>query len=86
MIKKTFIKTDGTRKVEIFQREDQTFGFEEFEFGPAENSWYSVGRYSVAIIDSFDNAISEAQSRIQWLASSDVQYCHVVSDSMVIKA
>jgi hypothetical protein len=72
-VKKTFVKSDGTRKVEIFQRENKTFGFEELEFGSEENSWYPVGRYSFAIIDSFDNAIREAQDRIRWLANSDVQ-------------
>ena len=70
-IKKTFLKSDGMRRVNIFQREDKTFGFEELEFGPEENSWCPVGRYSLAIIDSFENALREAQSRVQWLADSD---------------
>jgi hypothetical protein len=70
-IKKTFVKSDGTRRVDIFQREDKTFCFEELKFGPEENSWYPVDRHSVAIIDSFGNAIREAQSRVQWVADSD---------------
>lgn len=69
--KKTFVKLDGTRRVDIFQREDKTFGFEEFEFGVEENSWYPAGIYSFAIIDSFENAIREAKSRVQWLADND---------------
>ena len=69
--KKTFVKPDGTRRVDIFQRDDKTFGFEEFEFGVEENSWYPKGRYSVAIIDTFENAIREAKSRVRWLADSD---------------
>ena len=67
IIKETFAKSDGTRKVEIFQRENKTFGFEEFEFGSEENSWYPVGEYSLAIIDSLDNAIREAEGRVSWL-------------------
>ena len=67
IIKETFVKSDGTRKVEIFQRENKTFGFEEFEFGSEENSWYPVGEYSLAIIDSLDNAIREAEGRVSWL-------------------
>ena len=70
-IKKTFVKSDATRRVNIFQREDKTFGFEELEFESKENSWYPVGRYSLAIIDSFENAIREARSRVRWLAESD---------------
>lgn len=67
IIKKTFMKSDGTRKVEIFQRENKTFGFEELEFGSEENSWYPVGEYSFAVIDSLDNAIREAEGRVSWL-------------------
>ena len=73
IVKKTFVRSDGTRKVEIFQRGDNTFGFEELEFGNDENVWYPVGKYSFAIIDSLDNATREAEGRIQWLAKSDVQ-------------
>ena len=72
IIKKTFMKSDGTRKVEVFQRGNKTFGFEELEFGSQENSWYPVGRYSLAVIDSLDNAIREAQSRVSWLGNSDL--------------
>ena len=69
--KKTFVKSDGTRRVDIFQREDKTFGFEELKFGAQENAWYPVGGHSLAIIDSFENALREAQSRVQWLTHSD---------------
>lgn len=75
IVKKTFVKSDGTRKVEIFQRGDNSFGFQEMEFGSDENVWYPVGRYSFAIIDSLDNAIREARSRVQWLVNSEVQRC-----------
>ncbi|HEY4425116.1 MAG TPA: hypothetical protein VGN10_12955 [Pyrinomonadaceae bacterium] len=63
IIRETFVKSDGTRKVEIFQRENKTFAFEEFEFG------YPVGEYSLTIIDSLDNAIREAKGRVSWLRS-----------------
>jgi hypothetical protein len=45
-IKKTSLKSDGTRKVEVFQRADNTFGFEELEFGQEEKAWFPVGKYS----------------------------------------
>jgi len=32
-IKKTLVNSDGTQKVEVFQRVDHTFGFEELKFG-----------------------------------------------------
>jgi hypothetical protein len=73
IVKETFMKPDGTRKVEIFQRENKTFGFEELEFGFEENCWYPIGEYSLAIIDSFDNAIREAEGRVRWLRNSNLQ-------------
>ena len=60
---------DGARKVEIFQRADGTFGFEELKFGPEEGAWFPVGKYSIAIIDSLDNALKEAKGRVSWLAA-----------------
>jgi len=73
IIKKTFVKSDGMRKVEIFQRKNKTFGFRELEYGVEEHSWYPIGRYSLAIIDSFDNTVREAEGRVPWLTNSDFQ-------------
>ena len=66
-VKKTFMKADGMRKVEIFQRTDHTFGFAELQFGQEERAWFPVGKYSTAVIDSLDGAINEAKGRIAWL-------------------
>lgn len=65
---KVFTSRDGTRKVEIFQRADKTFGFEELRYGAEEKSWFPHGRYSYAIIDSIEAAIQEAKSRVSWLS------------------
>ena len=73
IVNKTFVKSDGMRKIEIFQRENKTFGFRELEFGLEENSWYPIGRYSLAIINSFENAVREAEGRVPWLRNSDLQ-------------
>jgi len=64
VIQKTFLNPDCSRKVEIFQRSDETFGFEEMRFRLEENAWFPVGKYSVAIIDSLENAIKEATERV----------------------
>ena len=66
-VKQTFVKSDGARRVEIFRRDDGTFGFEEMRFGAEERTWFPVGRYSTAVIDSLDNAIREARGRVSWL-------------------
>jgi hypothetical protein len=67
-IKKTFLNSDGTRKVEVFQRHDSTFGFEELKFGQEEQAWFPVGKYSIAIVDSLEHAIKEAKGRVAWLS------------------
>jgi len=71
-IKETFLNSDGTRKVEVFQRADGTFGFEELKFWQEEQAWLPVGKYSIAIIDSLERAITEAKGRVPWL-SHEVQ-------------
>ena len=66
-VKRTFVKSDGARKVEVFQRADGTFGFEELKFGGEEGAWFPTGRYSFAVIGSLDDAITEARGRVSWL-------------------
>ena len=70
-ISKTFLKADQTRKVEVFQRADDTFGFEELELGQEENAWFAAGKYSIAIIASLEGAIKEAKGRAGWLSLED---------------
>ena len=67
-VRKSFTKIDGSRKAEIFERPDGTFGFEELAFGRDEDAWFPVGNYSIAMVDSLDHAVSEAKARIAWLS------------------
>ena len=68
VVRKTFTKLDGSRKAQIFERADGTFGFEELAFAVDEAVWFPFGKYSMAVIDSMDHAISEAMGRIAWLS------------------
>jgi hypothetical protein len=74
VVRKTFTNLDGSRKAEIFERADGTFGFEELAFGDDEGAWFPVGKYSTAIVDSLDHAISEAIGRIGWLSADAQQF------------
>ena len=67
-IVKTINDRTGKRRVEIYQRADGSFGFEEWQFGIEEQSWFPFGRYSYAVIDTLENAEREARSRVSWLA------------------
>jgi hypothetical protein len=75
VVRKTFTKLDGSRKAEILERTDGTFGFEELAYaGEEAAAWFPFGKYSVAIIDSMDHAISEAVGRIAWLSVEAEQH------------
>ena len=73
VVRKTFTKLDGSRKAEIFERADGTFGFEELAYADDEAAWFPFGKYSIAIIDSMDHALSEAVGRIAWLSDEAEQ-------------
>ena len=68
VVRKTFTTLDGSRKAEIFERADGTFGFEELAYADHEAAWLPFGKYSVAIIDSMYRAISEVIGRIAWVS------------------
>lgn len=58
---------DGSRKVEIFRRDDGTFGFEAMKWAERERSWCIDGRFSVCFAASAEEAEREARSRVYWL-------------------
>ena len=64
----TFTRPDGQRRVEVFERSDGTFGFEEWQFGAEEQAWFPCGLYSRAFLDSAEAALREARARVRWLA------------------
>jgi len=56
--------------VDIFERPDGTFGFEEFRRDPEDGSgWFAVGRFAVLTFDNPDDARVEAIRRVAWLAA-----------------
>jgi hypothetical protein len=68
---KTIVHREGNRKVEIFRRQDRTFGFKELKWlDTPENCWVLFGKYPTAVIETLDHAIEEVKSRVSWLAAS----------------
>ena len=64
----TFVHPNGSRRVEIFQRENGTFGFEEWKFLSDEQAWIPItSRRSIPMVSSEEEAIKEAKGRIDWL-------------------
>ncbi len=66
---KTLFSNDRLKKVELFRRQDGTFGFEEWHFHPEEGLWAPFGQRSLAICDSLDKAEIEARGRVEWLGA-----------------
>jgi len=58
----------GDRCVDIFERADGTFGFEEYRRDPEDMSgWFSLHRYSQQVFATAEDALAQAKSRVEWL-------------------
>lgn len=54
--------------VDIFERPDGTYGFEEFRRDPEDNrGWFSIGSHGGGIYRTPDAALAAARARIAWL-------------------
>ena len=68
----SFETADGTQCVDVFRREDGTFGFEQYRSdsdGPAP--WQSLGRFSQLSFASGEEALGMAKQRVPWLAPGE---------------
>jgi hypothetical protein len=58
---------DG-RCVDLFQRPDGSFGFEEFRRDPEDGSgWYPVGGFGAARFDDQVSCLTGARDAVPWL-------------------
>ena len=59
---------EGNLCVDIFKRNNQTFGFEEYRRDPETNSgWYKIGFYSNKVFKNDTEALEYAKKQISWL-------------------
>ena len=59
----------GNHCVDIFVRDDGTFGFEEYRRDPEdEGGWFSLNRYSHQVFATAEDALAQAKSRVAWMA------------------
>ena len=70
-IVESIFNADRTRRVDIFERADGTFGFEELKFGEEEQGWFPSGCYTVSFTGSVGDALREARGRVRWLAEME---------------
>ena len=68
----SFNDDDGNHCVDIFEREDGTFGFEEFRQDPEDlNGWFSLHRHSNQVFASEAEALAQAKASVAWMAILD---------------
>ena len=66
------INLDGeTICVDVFQRPDGSFGFDEFRRDPEDGrGWYSIGYHGGKEFLSAELALKEARRMVSWLANA----------------
>lgn len=60
---------EGNRCVDLFQRPDGTYGFEEFRKDPEDGgAWTPVRYYSAATYATQDETLRAAEGAVSWFA------------------
>jgi hypothetical protein len=57
----------GDYCVDIFQRADGSFGFEEYRRDPEDGEWRCLHRYSSHLFTSEKEAVTQAKAHVPWL-------------------
>ena len=58
------------RRVTFHRRLDGTFGFQEWRFSAAEDSWMHFRNGDGSRLSTLDDAIREAKGRVDWLGGA----------------
>ena len=78
--------------VDIFQREDDTFGFEEYRRDFEDQlGWFPIGVYSHRIFKNRSDAIEAACKKIKWFSDfcykkNGVEWEQFLKDNLSIKS
>ena len=59
----------GDYCVDLFLREDGSFGFEEYRRDPEEGRWRCLRRYAGRVFRSEQEAEAQARAYVPWLAA-----------------
>jgi hypothetical protein len=68
----SFESSDGKHCVDVFARDDTSFGFEEFR-GESDGGtrWQSLCKHGSLVFASGEAALAAAQDRVPWLSKSE---------------
>lgn len=62
----------GDHCVDIFVRDDGTFGFEEYRRDPEDmKGWFPLQRYSQLVFATDKEALAQAKARVAWMAEDE---------------
>ena len=64
----SFENADGTHCVDVFLRDDGSYGFEEFR-GESDGAsrWQSLGKYQTLVFASGEAALAASQMAVPWM-------------------
>jgi hypothetical protein len=69
----SFESADGTQCVDVFKREDGTFGFELYRSeSDGAGRWQSLSKHSQPSFASGEEALDLAKQRVPWLSRTEV--------------
>jgi hypothetical protein len=69
----SFEDAEGAQCVDVFERADGTFGFEQYRSEADGNSrWQSLNKYSQLCFASGAEALGAAKERVRWLNPAEV--------------
>jgi hypothetical protein len=64
----SFDSPAGDHCVDIFVRDDGSFGFEEYRRDPEDmRGWFSLHRYSNQIFATDQDALAQAKATVAWM-------------------
>jgi len=64
----SFENPSGDYCIDVFVRDDGTFGFDEYRGDPEDNGvWHPLRRYSGMVFKSEEAALAQAISCVAWL-------------------
>lgn len=66
----SFNNPSGDHCVDIFVRDDGTFGFEEYRRDPEDmRGWFPLYRYSSLVFATEPDALARAKATVAWMAA-----------------
>ncbi len=67
-MKQEILSSDGLSRIEVFRREDGTFGYlESKNSGTQADPKWEPGKHCASRFESMEHAVREAEGRVAWL-------------------